>query len=350
MRPANYSNQEIIDAGLAILKDFRPANGFSIKKALGGGNYTRIKQVWDEYLASQISSEKAPAPELPVEVAERLAEAKQQLVTNIESLVVDLNMKAVQASERRVTEVVRTAGEQREQAERALADAAETLEAIEQDVEDAKELIADLRNQLERSVGEKQSLAVELAQVKERLGAVEKSAEQSQLASSQRIQDLEKQLKEERQHTQVARDLESEARGALAAAEKQRATDAEVTIGLRLEVTQSREALSNERSKAATLEAELKQYEDQRQELNQVREDLSVSKSKLATQESQLLQLEKIVGEAQAALKDANAEAKAAIVLAAEAQGREKSALEQLAALTKQSNERTTGRAVKPGK
>ena len=349
MRPATYSNEEIIEAGLALQKEQKPANGFSIKRKLGGGRYQRIQQIWEEYLASQVAAEKTPAPELPIEVAERLSEAKQHLIASVESLVIELNHRAVQASERRVTEIIRNAGEQREQAERALADAAETVDAIEEQLDVERAQITELRNQLERAIGEKQSLAVELAQVKERLVAVENSAEASRNTAAARVKELEVQLKDQLRHAQLARDMEAEARGKLAAAEKQHAVDAETCINLRLDVTKANEALSIEKSKVSALETELKQFEGMRMELNQVREELSISKSKGSSQETQLQQLEKSLGEAQAALMDANAEAKVAILAAAEAKGREKSALEQVAALSKKTPRRpSASRVAKP--
>lgn len=92
-------------------------------KAVGGGNPQRIKQVWDEYQATLSVSSNEPVAELPVEVAERLVQLSELLVAQLNTLAVDINDRAVKASERRVADVVRTAGDQREQAERELADA-----------------------------------------------------------------------------------------------------------------------------------------------------------------------------------------------------------------------------------
>lgn len=334
---------------MALQKEQKPANGFSIKRALGGDRYQRIQQIWEEYLASQVAAEKkTPAPELPIEVAERLSEAKQQLISSVGSLVVELNHRAVQASERRVTEVIRNAVEQRELVERALADAAETVDAIEDQLDEERAQIAELRGQLERTIGEKHSLAVELAQVKERLASVEKSAEASRTSAAARVQDLEVHLQDQLRHAQLASDMEAEARGKLAAAEKQQAVDAETCINLRLDVTKANEALSNEKSRVSALETELRQFEGLRVDLNQVREDLSIAKSKGASQETQLQQLEKVLTETQAALKDANAEVKAAQMTAAETKGRENSAVEQIAVLTKEASQRATASTGKP--
>jgi hypothetical protein len=69
--------------------------------------------VWDEYLSSQTEVTAEP-------VAERISQ-----------LATELNDKAVRAAERRVAEVTRAAGEQTAQAERELADTAQTVDDLE---------------------------------------------------------------------------------------------------------------------------------------------------------------------------------------------------------------------------
>lgn len=54
-----------------------------------------------------------PVAELPVEVAEEVANVTEALTERIATLAVELNDKAVKAAERRVAEVLRTAGERR---------------------------------------------------------------------------------------------------------------------------------------------------------------------------------------------------------------------------------------------
>jgi colicin import membrane protein len=176
MRPVEFTAQQIIDAGLALRDAGRNVTGFALRQRVGGGNPSRLKQVWDEYLASQSTATAEPVAELPVEVAEQVASVTSELTAQLARLATDLNDRAVKAAERRVAEVVRTAGEQREQAERELTDAAQTVDELEAQL-DAAKLDADgLTQRLADTQGEKQALAVQLAQLKERLAASEQHA------------------------------------------------------------------------------------------------------------------------------------------------------------------------------
>jgi len=128
MRPVEFTPEQIIEAGQALQGAGRNITGFALRQKVGGGNPARLKQVWDEHQAGQAVATIEPVAELPVEVADEVAAVAKALTDRIAALAVELNDKAVKAAERRVHEVVRTAGEQREQAERELADAGATVD------------------------------------------------------------------------------------------------------------------------------------------------------------------------------------------------------------------------------
>jgi hypothetical protein len=131
MRPATYESEQIIEAGLALQAEGRNITGFALRNQVGGGNPTRLRQIWDEYQASQSTVVTEPVAELPVEVAEEVA-VSAALSERITQLATELNDKAVRAAERWVAEVTRAAGEQTAQAERELADAAQTVDDLEE--------------------------------------------------------------------------------------------------------------------------------------------------------------------------------------------------------------------------
>ena len=118
MRPVEFEPEAIIQAGQELQAIGRNITGFALRQKVGGGNPSRLKQVWDEHLAGQSTARAEPVAELPIEVADEVASVTRALTERIASLAVELNDKAVKAAERRVAEVIRTAGEQREQAER----------------------------------------------------------------------------------------------------------------------------------------------------------------------------------------------------------------------------------------
>jgi len=180
MRPVEFTPEVIIQAGRDLQTAGRNITGFALRQKVGGGNPARLKQVWDEYLASQSVTRTEPVAELPVEVAEEMATVTKALTERIAALAVELNDKAVKAAERRVHEVVRSAGEQREQAERELADASQTVDDLETKLDDARAQGETLEGRLTEAQAVNQAQAVELAQLRERLSSTESERERYQ--------------------------------------------------------------------------------------------------------------------------------------------------------------------------
>lgn len=173
MRPVEFNPESIIEAGQDLQAAGRNITGFALRQKVGGGNPSRLKQVWDEHQSSQRKTEAEPVAELPVEVAETVAAVSKALSERLASLAVELNDKAVKAAERRVHEVVRSAGEQRAQAERELADAAETVDDLELKLDEVQVTADGFETKLADVQATSQAQAVELAKVRERLTATE---------------------------------------------------------------------------------------------------------------------------------------------------------------------------------
>jgi chromosome segregation ATPase len=213
MRPAEFSNDDIVKAGKELLTAGRNVTGFALRQRVGGGSAPRLKQVWDEYLSSQSEAVVEQMAELPIELEEQLKAVSGALVERLRLLASELNNYAVKASERRVSEVVRSAGEQRAQAERELADASTTVDDVEAKLEVAAKEVQSLTAKLTRATQISQQQAVELAQVKERLLAAEAIAKNSE-------------ARELAEHTQAneARDRASRLEGQVEALEKLLAT------------------------------------------------------------------------------------------------------------------------------
>lgn len=173
MRPVEFSLEAIIQAGRDLRAGGRNITGFALRQKVGGGNPSRLKQVWDEHVASQSMAKTEPVAELPIEVAEEVAAVTRALTERIALLAVELNDKAVKAAERQVNEVVRNAGEQRAQAERELTDASQAVDDLEVKLDEAKAYSDGLQKQLLDIQAQNQAQAVELAQLRERLSATE---------------------------------------------------------------------------------------------------------------------------------------------------------------------------------
>lgn len=179
MRPAHIAPDAIIEAGRELQAAGRNITGFALRSKVGGGNPARLRQIWDEHASGQNQVEAEPVAELPVEVAEVVATVSKNLTERLSALAVELNDKAVKAAERRVHEVVRSAGEQRAQVERELADASQTVDDLETELDKALSGGAALEIKLNDVQTAHQAQAVELAQLRERLAVTERAAAQA---------------------------------------------------------------------------------------------------------------------------------------------------------------------------
>jgi len=173
MRPVEFTPEEIIKAGQELQAVGRNITGFALRQKVGGGSPARLKQVWDEHLQSQVETKAEPVAELPLEVAEAMASVNKALVERLTALAVEVNDKAVKAAERRVADVLRSASEHREEAERELADASQTVEDLETKLDEAKATAEGLESRLAEIQTDHQTQAVKLAQVSERLALIE---------------------------------------------------------------------------------------------------------------------------------------------------------------------------------
>lgn len=211
MRPAEFAPEAIIQAGQELQATGRNITGFALRQKVGGGNPTRLKQVWDEHINSQTTAKAEPIAELPVEVAEEVATVTKALTERLAALAVELNDKAVKAAERRVHEVVRAAGEQREQAERELADASQTVDDLENKLDEAASAAAVLEKRLADTQVSHQAQAVELAQVRERLTLIEQTAKAATEQHAAELARLNASIEAERQrHQQEAEQRRAE--------------------------------------------------------------------------------------------------------------------------------------------
>lgn len=200
MRPATFEPEEIIAAGKALQAEgVVNITGFALRKRVGGGDPSRLRQVWDGYLAGQTSVESEPLADLPPELADALKVVTATLTGHVVQLLRELNDRAVRAAECRVDDITRTAGEQKAQAERELADAVQTVDDLEQRLEAATADLRKTQELLDNSREREQTNLVELAQVRERLAATEERLKDAEKNGREAAEQHRQQM-ETRQH------------------------------------------------------------------------------------------------------------------------------------------------------
>jgi len=156
MRPVEYKTEDIIRTGLELQALSRKVSGYSLQQKLGGGNTKRLEQVWNDYLTSQAVTDAEPATELPSEIAKAVTIFAKSLTDQLLALAIEINDKAVKAAERRVEEVISSVEDQREQAEKELADAQTVIQSKTLELAKLQERFA-LTEQAAKTEGEQRA-------------------------------------------------------------------------------------------------------------------------------------------------------------------------------------------------
>ncbi|MBI5330711.1 MAG: DNA-binding protein [Betaproteobacteria bacterium] len=176
MRPAEFAPEDIIAAGLDLVASGRSVTGFALRQKVGGGNPNRLKTVWDEHQASSVSKPVTQVA-LPVELLTLLASANESLLNMVNNMAVEMHRTAIEIAESRVAEAMRKASEMTEQAEKEMADAAQTVERLEEALEAEKGRVMKLTTELANEAEYAGRLEIELATLKERMAGAEKGNE-----------------------------------------------------------------------------------------------------------------------------------------------------------------------------
>ena len=205
MRPPEITDQDIIQAGQAVLATGRPVNGFALRSKTGGGKPERLMKVWETHLSGQtVLPPSLPTAELPLEMAEELAGVTKTLGDRLAALAISLNNQAVQAAERRVHQIQRSADEQSLKDKAALADAATVVDELQAKMSNSETKVEALEQQLAEAQALAKARTGELAQVSERLAEQERQSQQASLEYATELARLNGLLENERQSHEEA--------------------------------------------------------------------------------------------------------------------------------------------------
>lgn len=286
-RPAEFAPEAIIQAGQELRDAGRNITGFALRQKVGGGNPGRLKQVWDEHLASQSVTKSEPVAELPIEVAEEIAMVTKNLTDRLYMLAVELNDKAVKAAERRVAEVVRAAGDQREQAERELADASSTVDDLETKLNEVRAESEAFEKRLVDAQATSQAQAVDLAQLRERLALTEQTAKTANEQHAIELERIRKELIEQKQANQSLAIERDQMRSELATVKAQAAAADESHNEQR---KRTAEETHRNAERLTKIEAE---RDEARKQTAMAREDVAKLRGQMETLQSQVTELMK---------------------------------------------------------
>ncbi|MAM85821.1 MAG: hypothetical protein CME36_00745 [unclassified Hahellaceae] len=148
MRPADHTDEEIIEAGKRLQDQDRKVTGYGLRNELGGGDQKRLLAVWKNFTAQDVV-ESIPETELPAELEESLNSASQTLLNHLRSMAVRIHQAATKVAERQVAEITRQFKELEEQTNAELRDAAIIIEKRESEIADLKYSLAITEEKLD---------------------------------------------------------------------------------------------------------------------------------------------------------------------------------------------------------
>ena len=217
MRPAQFTDGDIIEAGRRIRDTGRLVTPFGIRNNLGGGNTTRIREVWDRFLENEsrgLEQEEPPAEPvtLPPQLHEHALSAKKNLTSYIDGLYMnayalvetDLSQRYRKDFEALKQQQADTSAALAE-AEKSIADADRQIETLTEERDDAGTKLGEAQSDI---VGLQATLAGVQKDLKEAEDQVEdltakvalfsktaSDAQKGQAAADARCVEMEKSIK-----------------------------------------------------------------------------------------------------------------------------------------------------------
>lgn len=176
MRPAEISDEAVIEAGNALLAAGRRITGWALRAQIGAGKAERLEAVWEAHVGRSSAAPAGPAIALPAELAELLQKVSGDLVAQLQRLVTDMHQRAVRAAEERVIEALRGAAEVEAKAKQAGLDAGKVVEDLERQRDEAREQLEAERARLVQAHEAAQHREVEHATLRQRLTSAELTA------------------------------------------------------------------------------------------------------------------------------------------------------------------------------
>ena len=175
MRTPEISDEVIIEAGNRLLKADTTISGFKLARECKGGNPTRLMKVWTDFLKTPVlagDESKLPLPlHVEVELEKKTADISKFLIDT----VTELHHQAIVSADLRVSEEQAKAQRYREELLGDLEEASNINEQVTNDLREAQVTITGLNDDLKSANAQREQLAIEVAQLRERLSAVEQA-------------------------------------------------------------------------------------------------------------------------------------------------------------------------------
>ncbi len=165
-RPAEFTDEQIRNANDALAKAGSRLSAFAIRRALGGGNMTRIAAVLADWQDNhKPAAEESQAIDLPAELREEVEQRMAELSASLSGVIGRIHRRATEIAESRVAEAVKAARAAAAAAEIELAEARAVLadsDAAQETLQRDRDRLADLVIQTEQRERQAREEAAEL--------------------------------------------------------------------------------------------------------------------------------------------------------------------------------------------
>ena len=183
MRPIEYDDNAIIEAGKDLEAEGRPVTGYALRKRVGGGSPDRLRATWDDWVSKQAANDGHTEQALPVEIVERLDTASKKLKGQLTALVAELHGRLNEISAKEIEAQNERAKLREQDLRNELADAGETLVELEERAATAHARIDALQIELMAATAARQAAEVQHAEVAAQKGALSESLRALQAAA-----------------------------------------------------------------------------------------------------------------------------------------------------------------------
>ena len=177
-RHAEVTEQEIIDAGVAIEQLGKRPNSGAIRVKLGNrGGFPRIKEVWDNHLSTReskgVNDNDDTVIELPAEIQENLELNTKKAIKNLENITKNSYKVAQQIAEKRVSSTIDEYIEKIDYFKESEQQAGIALEACDNQISDLNDELENLKNNNETMLSENSHLSGQLSSANDQINSLQ---------------------------------------------------------------------------------------------------------------------------------------------------------------------------------
>lgn len=169
MRPAEYTDEAIIEAGKSIQATGKNVTKFGLAALVGGGDPRRLLAVWQAHEV-QLTEVTQKIQELPASIARDLDSGFTAIATHLRSIAISLQRNAIEAAELRVTQIRSQTDQELARAKQEQDEAEVVIEQLGTKLESARLKVEDLTSRLEDSQDMRQKASIDLALLREQVG------------------------------------------------------------------------------------------------------------------------------------------------------------------------------------